>query len=168
MALSLAALPRTTLVRDLVILAVVALLWWCDARGLGGAGVSIAAGLSVAVAAFLLHEWGHLVGALAVGSHVYLPNRVLAPLLFHFDTERNDRRQFLWMSCAGYVTSALGPAVIAALAPLDRLSGRVALGVAVVALIGTLVAEAPMTLRVLRGEPLPKGHAFSVPAPPPS
>jgi hypothetical protein len=156
-------MPRTTIARDLALLAVAALLWWADARGSGSALLAVAAGVSAGVAGFLLHEWGHLAGALAAKSRVHFPDRVLAPLLFHFDTTRNDRRQFLWMSYGGYAGSLAGIALILAFAPLDRLSGRVALGLAAAGALVTFLAEVPTTVRVLRGAPLPTGYAFDVP-----
>lgn len=163
-------MPRTTLLRDLALLALAALLWWQDALARQAASSSTgalilgaAAGVSAAVAGFLLHEWGHLAGALAAGSFVHYPDRLLAPLLFHFDTARNDRRQFLWMSWGGYAASAASVMLIAALAPLHALSGQVALGLAGLGTLVTLVAEVPTTARVLRGAPLPEGYAFRPP-----
>jgi membrane-associated protease RseP (regulator of RpoE activity) len=122
-------------------------------------------GFFTALVGFLLHEWAHLAGALATGSKVHYPNRVLAPLLFHFDTEENDRAQFLAMSYGGYVGSAIGTLAILLFAPLDTLAGRTALGLAVVGGIVTAVAEVPTTVRVLRGGPLPTGYAFVPPRP---
>jgi len=162
--------PRTTLLRDLAALALAAVLWWADAVGPRAPGprsllVATGAGVSAGVVGFLLHEWGHLAAALAAGSHVHYPDRLLAPLLFHFDTARNDRRQFLWMSYGGYAASAVGVALIACLAPLDRWSGQLALGLAGLGMVVTLIAELPTTVRVARGAPLPTGYAF-VPPPP--
>jgi hypothetical protein len=167
-------MPRTTILRDLSLLTLTALLFWQDALSrhavaegaspsLSASILGVAAGVSAALAGFLLHEWGHLAGALAAGSFVHYPNRLLAPLLFHFDTARNDRRQFLWMSWGGYGASALGLLLIAWLVPREALSGRVALGLAGLGLAVTLVAEVPITTRVLRGAPLPTGYAYGPP-----
>lgn len=160
--------PRTTLLRDLAALTIVALMWRLDATGPRDGGIrsmviATGAGVGAALVGFLLHEWGHLTGALMVGSRVHFPNRVLAPLLFHFDTVRNDRRQFLWMSYGGYAASALGVGAIVALAPLDRWSGQLAVGLAGLGTLITLIAEIPTTVRVQRGAPLPKGYAFQQP-----
>jgi hypothetical protein len=162
--------PRTTIVRDLAVLLVTVGFFLEDLRSRGQPGAAawlfgIGAGVLAAVTGFLVHEWGHLAGALAVGSFVHYPNRLLAPLLFHFDTAKNDRRQFLWMSYGGYAGSLVGLAVIAVAYPLDALSGRVALGLAAVGFVVTAVAEVPTTVRVHRGAPLPTGYAFVPPRP---
>lgn len=161
-----------TLGRDLTVVALFALAWWWDAaeRARGGPpsaaalAAAVAAGVSAGAVGFVAHEWGHLAATLLAGGRVFYPNRLLAPLLFHFDAAKNDRRQFLWMSGGGYLASALGVAAIAALAPLSATSGRIALGLAVAGLAATLVGEVPTTLRVLRGAPLPDGYAFRAPA----
>ncbi len=125
--------------------------------------LSVAAGAMTVVSGFLLHEWGHLCGALLAHSHVHYPNRLWAPLLFHFAVERNDRRQFLWMSYGGYIASLIGLFLIVALVPTHRLSGQVALGLTSLGVAVTFVAELPTTVRVLRGGALPSGYAFNPP-----
>lgn len=161
-------MPRTSILRDLAAVFLAALLWWLDvtgprAGGIRSMAIATGAGISAAVVGFLLHEWGHLAGALLVGSRVHFPDRVLAPLLFHFDTVRNDRRQFLWMSYGGYAASVVGVVAIVALAPLHRWSGQVALGLAGLGTLVTMIAEIPTTVRVHRGSPLPTGYAFQQP-----
>lgn len=162
-------MPYRTLVRDLALTALCAAAWWFESsvRGLGSAtewtAASVAAALT-GLAGFLLHEWGHLAATRYAGGHVHYPDRLLAPLLFHFDCTRNDRRQFLWMSAGGYAASLLGVGLIALLVPLHARSGQLALGVGVLGLVATIVGEVPTTLRVARGAPLPRGYAF---APPP-
>lgn len=157
-----------TVVRDSLITIVLVALWSLESRGtrVGPSwALPVLTGFFTALVGFLLHEWAHLAGALATGSKVHYPNRVLAPLLFHFDTEENDRAQFLAMSYGGYVGSAIGTLAILLFAPLDTLAGRTALGLAVVGGIVTAVAEVPTTVRVLRGGPLPTGYAFVPPRP---
>lgn len=162
------SLPRTTIARDTLFFAATVGLWWLERRSSGSTGASAralqtAAGVSAAVVGFLIHEWGHLAGALLAKSRVHYPNRILAPLLFHFDSASNDKRQFLFMSYGGYLASAVGVALIASLAPLDARSGRLALGLAGLGLVVTFVAEVPITVRVLRGAPLPTGYAYGPP-----
>lgn len=125
--------------------------------------VAVMAGVMTAVVGFLVHEWSHLAGARFTGSRVHYPNRLLAPLLFHFDTKENDRAQFLAMSYGGYLGSAVGVAAILLFAPLHELSGMVAAGLASLGMIVTFIAEVPTTVRVLRGAPLPSGYAFVPP-----
>ena len=93
----------------------------------GTRALGVTAGTLVAVAGFLLHEWGHWLGARWTGSVVHYPRTVFAPLLFHFDTRANDRRQFLAMSYGGYLASVAGVGLVVALTDRTAWSGRVAL-----------------------------------------
>ena len=161
-------IPWVSVARDLSIVGATCGVWWVDVSrtapdGGARAAVAVAAGVLAALVGFVVHEWGHLAGSLITRSRVHFPNRVLAPLLFHFDVAHNDRRQFLWMSYGGYAGSAVGVAAIGALATLGTLSGRVALALAGVGTLVTLIAEVPTTLRVARGAPLPDGYAFKAP-----
>jgi hypothetical protein len=56
-------------------------------------------------------------------------------------------------------TLAWMAALIIELAPA-RLSGRLAIGLAWAGVLATFVLELPITLRVLRGAPLPTGSAY--------
>lgn len=105
-------LPVNVLLRD-VALVVMAVALLGASRSLEGSGsalripVALVAGAMLAVVGYLLHEWGHLLAALASRSVVHLPDRITTVFLFRFDTGRNDRRQFLWMSLGGFIASAL-------------------------------------------------------------
>lgn len=163
--------PPISLARDAAVLALTALAWTADLRlasrgGWLGGTVAVAAGTLTALTGFVVHEWGHLAGALASGSTVHFPGRLAAPLLFHFDTARNDRRQFLSMSYGGFAASALVLAVLIATLPLDRLSGRTAAVLAGLGTLVSLVAEVPTAVRVARGAELPSGYAFTPPRAP--
>ncbi len=164
-------MPHVTIARDLALTLLAGVFWFLDRRIAGGwaqprwveLAVAIMAGVMTAVVGFLIHEWSHLAGASVTKSRVHYPNRLLAPLLFHFDTTQNDRTQFLAMSYGGYLGSAIGVAAILLFAPLGELSGLVALGLASLGMIVTFIAEVPTTVRVLRGAPLPSGYAFVPP-----
>ncbi len=163
--------PAISVVRDGAVLALTALAWTAERHvqadgGWIAAAASIAAGTATALAGFVIHEWGHLAGALASGSTVHFPGRLAAPLLFHFDTARNDRRQFLRMSYGGFAASALALAVLIAALPIDRLAGRIAAVLAGLGTLVSLVAEVPTAVRVARGAPLPSGYAFTPPREP--
>jgi hypothetical protein len=118
-----------------------------------------ACGVLVTVTAFLAHEWGHWIGAVASGGRVARP-RGTSAFLFHYDTGRSTRAQFLWMSAGGYVASAIGLAIIAAWADLATASGVVALALSGLGVAVTLVLEVPTTVRVARGGPLPTGGVY--------
>ena len=163
-----AALPRVTVARDASIVALTVAAWTLDTALAGRAGrevpvLGVVTGLATALVGFLAHEWGHLAGALLAGSRVHFPNRLTAPLLFHFDVEHNDRRRFLAMSYGGFAASALALIVMVALFPADRVAGRTALVLAGVGTVVSLVAEVPTAIRVARGAPLPTGYAFTPP-----
>ncbi|MBL8915049.1 MAG: hypothetical protein JNM17_30375 [Archangium sp.] len=144
--------PRHLFIRDLAIVALTAAAWAFE-RG-------VVAGVLTAVCGFLAHEYGHLWASLASGAKVTFPPSALSTLLFHFDSASNTRRQFLWMSFGGYFASAIAVTAIVLLVPLDAWSGRVALALAGVGTIVTLVLEVPITLRVVRGAPLPLDAAY--------
>lgn len=157
--------PRHLALRDVLIVSTAAVLWWLDGavRLQGGApsiAVGVLTGLVTAYVGFLAHEYGHLAASLATGAEVSYPARALSSLLFHFDSARNDRRQFFAMSFGGYGATLLAVAAIALLCPLDRWSGRVALGLAAIGALLTFVLEVPITLRVWRGGALPLGVAY--------
>ena len=157
-------LPRRFIVRELLVLAATTLAWLAEerfyARGDALAFVvAVAAALLTAYAGFLAHEWGHLWFARMAGSVVSYPRSVFSSLLFHFDSARNDRRQFMWMSAGGYLASVLGVTLIILLVPA-RLSGWLAIGLAGAGVLATFLLELPITLRVRRGAPLPTGSAY--------
>jgi hypothetical protein len=161
-------MPPKLVVRDAVVLALTVVAVVVDAEqrlgsGWVGGAAGVVTGALVALSGFLLHEWGHLAGSLGSGAEVFYPSRLAAPLLFHFDVKRNDRRQFLWMSAGGYIASALGLAVVWWLVRLDAWSGRTALLLAGGGTLVTVIVEVPTTIRVARGQPLPGGYAFRDP-----
>jgi membrane-associated protease RseP (regulator of RpoE activity) len=162
--------PARTIARDALVslAAVSALALDVRTRATGASGpaalaLGATAGILVAVAGFLLHEWGHWLGARWTGSVVHYPRSVLAPLLFHFDTRANDRRQFLAMSLGGYLASVVGVGLVVALTDRAAWSGRVALALTVGGMLVTAALEIPTTVRVLRGRPLPDGFAYRPP-----
>ena len=100
------------LVRDALITAACACLWWLDIRaeltGIGGTVVSVLAGLSTGVVAFVAHEWGHAMGSKLSGATIYFADRIISPFLFFFDTDASTKNQFVAMSMGGgYVASAV-------------------------------------------------------------
>ncbi|MFO0596135.1 MAG: hypothetical protein U0228_12540 [Myxococcaceae bacterium] len=151
--------PAHLWLRDVAIVALTALAWWLDVHW-RGVGTAIAAGGLTALSGFLAHEYGHLAASLLTGARVSYPRSPASTLLFHFDSARNDRRQFMWMSFGGYAATAVAVGLIAWLAPLDAWSGRIALGLAGVGMLVTFVLEVPITLRVARGAPLPLDAAY--------
>ncbi len=151
--------------RDVAIAALLIAIWTVERRLTPRDGalfwlLSLLGGLGYAVMGFLLHEWGHLAGSKLSGSIVHPSPSLTNPLLFHFDTGVNDRRQFLWLSFGGYLASAAWLTFVLATLDTSRWSGRLAIGVVVMGVLGTFVAEVPTTVRAWRGAPLPTGAVF--------
>jgi len=155
---------RRLLLRDVLITASCGSLWWLalrgDVSGVGGTALSVLAGLSTGVVAFLGHEWGHALGAKLSGATIYFADRMMSPFLFFFDTAASTKSQFIAMSMGGYIASALAAVLALALLPRDHLAGQVGLAVVGLGIIATFVAEVPTTFRVARGGPMPRGYVY--------
>lgn len=162
------SMPLRFVIRDLVVLLVCAVLWWLDARARGASAIllwtsAIATALATGLCGFLAHEWGHYTGARLTQSRVEFPSRVLAPLLFHFQSAHNTRRQFIAMSLGGYVATTLAIGCIAWCLPHATLAWKLSLGLAGLGALATAVLELPTFFRVLGGAPLPSGFAYEPP-----
>lgn len=158
---------RRFVIRDVTILLVTIMTWWLSstvARDTGlASALSIAAGIGAAVCAYNLHEWGHLVGAHLTNS-VYVPaKRLISPFLFSYDAERNSRGQFLLMSLAGFVATALFVVAFLLWMPQDQAAGRIALRGALVLAGLTVIIEFPIFFRALLGNTVPRTGLFKGP-----
>ena len=85
-------MPWMHAARDLLIVAATLALWRQDAalRGAGGGiavATAVATGIMTAVCGFVVHEWGHFLGALSSRSDVRIPSTPLSLFLFQFDPE---------------------------------------------------------------------------------
>ena len=153
--------------RDAAVIAIVVAFWRLAAPVTAGSGpvadvLGVLAGLAVTLAFYLLHEWGHLAGALATASFVHPPPRLTSRSLFSFDSKRNDRRQFLVMSVGGFVVTGLAVWTAYAELPAELLATRVARGgVGVLALLAVFV-ELPLVFWALLRSDLPPVEAFTV------
>lgn len=149
------------LARDaaLLLVTVLALVYDASARPEGWLWGAFA-GSMVALVGFLMHEWGHWLGARLSGGLVLAPERIWAPFLFAFDTARSTRQQFLWMSVGGYVATVIAVLIIVLLVDPTRPSGMVALGLSVLGMLVTFALEVPTTVRVARGGELPRGGVY--------
>jgi hypothetical protein len=159
------SLPYRHAARDAAIVAATLALWWLDAATRAGGGlaallVAALAGAMTAYCGYLVHEWGHLLGALSARSVVHLPESVLSVFLFQFDSDRNGREQFLRMSMGGFVASIISIAFLLAVLPLQATSGQVALGLVVLGVVATFILEVPVAWLVAHGAPIPRGAAY--------
>lgn len=152
--------PARFIVREAILVTAVGLLWLVEARlpsesTWATQAFRVFVGLATVVPGALLHEWGHLIASLSTRAQVHYPEGWVDKLLFDFDVETNDRRQFLIMSAGGYLGSAVGVTLFVWLLPLDRLSGQVALAGAALGMLVSVIIEMPTTIRVLRGQKPP-------------
>lgn len=152
--------------RDLLLTAITALLWAAliQAKGADSTGMlalQMLTGLLTVLPGYLLHEWGHLIGAWASRSRVQLPERAwTSAFLFRFDIGRNSREQFLAMSAGGFIASTLAVALLLTVLPAHLLASRIALGLTLLGVLATFILEIPPAWRVYRGDPMPDGSAF--------
>lgn len=158
-------IPLKVLIRDLLLIAVSIGLLLLAHRLESGASTwrvpaALLAGVMLAVTGYLLHEWGHLLGALASRSVVHLPAGIGEVFLFRFDTGLNDNRQFLWMSLGGFLASGIVVYVYATQLSFTQLADQTALVLTILGVLATIVLEFPPAWRVLRGGPMPGGVAF--------
>lgn len=154
-------------VRDIVLLVLCMLLWdYTLQQQTAGLNSWLSIPLQTGVAllttlvGFLVHEWGHLLGALAYRAKVHAPHRWYELFLFHFDGRNNTARQFIAMSIGGFIASAIVVAVLLASLPLNTLAGILALAFGSLGVLATFVLEFPTTWRVMRGAPLPSGFVY--------
>jgi hypothetical protein len=159
-------MPWKHALRDLTLVVITLLFWRADATlrhasGLLSVLVAVIAGSLAAFAGYLVHEWGHLLGARVSRSVVRLPASPAEIFLFNFNSDRNSREQFLLMSCGGFLASALVIILFLAVLPFPSLASLVAFALTVAGVIATAVLEIPPFVRVLRGGALPRGGAYA-------
>lgn len=123
-------------------------------------------GFALGVSVFVLHEWGHLVGALLTKSHVLAPAGLTSVFLFSFDSKLNTRRQFLVMSATGFVMTGLALWGVYALLPDEQLATRVARGLVLFLTTLTVFLEFPAVIWACVRSDLPPVETFSKPTPP--
>lgn len=155
--------------RDGLVAAITFALWMQTIEAgpphdVGGFALHLGTALLTVLSGYLVHEWGHLIGAWLIRSTFFLPEHIAAsPFLFRFDNLRNTRRHFTWMVWGGFVSSALLVVFLLVALPKDLLAAQVALGLTALGVIATFVIEVPEFWRVVRGAPLPNGAAFMSP-----
>jgi hypothetical protein len=153
-------------VRDSMIIAITLALWLRTIQlgktdGIALLVVHLPTAALTVISGYLVHEWGHLIGAWLIRSSFLLPASVIAsPFLFRFDNVRNTRRHFLWMAGGGFVSSGLLVVLLLMVLPRDLLAAQLALAGVAVGVLATLVIEVPGFWRVYRGAPLPSGAAY--------
>ena len=147
------------ILRDSVAVTLVIYVW--QLQGAGGLALAIITALLTTALGYLAHEWGHLLGALAVGARIELPATPFESFfLFRFDRATNTRAQFFAMALGGFAASILSVVLFVLLLPGGGLATYLTLGLVGLGVAATLVIEVPEFWRVWRGGPLPNGAAF--------
>lgn len=153
------------LLRDAAAFAAILLLWHQALQlstPLSRAGIAVHAltALATAFAGYLLHEWGHLLGAWGSGSRFALPRPFETFFLFRFDNLHSTRPQFFAMALGGFASSLLTVIALVLLLPRGVLASQIALVLTALGVLATFIIEVPEFLRVARGGPIPNGAAF--------
>jgi hypothetical protein len=144
-------------IRDSSIIAVAILFWWLAADLSSGAGpisdlTGLIGGVLFTLGAYFLHEWGHLLGALATNSAVEPGQSLRSGFLFNFSAEKNTLRQFLVMSFSGFFATGVVAWFAYAVLPDQYLATRVARGAVVFLGSLTVLLEFPLVVwGLLRG-----------------
>lgn len=144
-------------IRDLSIIGVAILFWWLAADLSAGTGpigdlTGLIGGALFTLGAYFLHEWGHLLGALATRSVVEPGRSLRSGFLFSFSAEKNSLRQFLVMSFSGFFATGVVVWIAYAILPGDYLATRVARGAVVFLGSLTVFLEFPLVIwGLLRG-----------------
>ena len=146
-------------IRDAAIVAAAILLWlWLaplSANSQFGDAIGLLAGLALTLVAYVLHEWGHALGAMASGSTLHPPHTLKHISLFSFDTGVNTRAQFAAMSVGGFVVSAFAVAFAYGWLPQEPFAARVARGGITILAAITLFIEVPLLLYGLATNRIP-------------
>jgi hypothetical protein len=127
---------------------------WAVASGLTLAWIvaTVNAILAGYVITGILHEWGHFAGARLAGSvSPVLEKPVKHFFMFDFSFDRNDSRQFVWMSLGGIVTPWLLVLLTLASVPIDNASRAMLLAAFVTRAVQVSVFEVPVTWRAMEG-----------------
>lgn len=130
-----------------------AALAWAEVTGWGIASAAAIAGALIAGSIIppTVHEWGHLAAARLVGAVSPVLDKPKGHFfLFDFAMDKNDTRQFLWMSWGGIVAPWVPVVMIALLVPMAQISSVVLLATLFARAVSVAVFEVPIVLRTSR------------------
>lgn len=155
------------IIRDASIVIAAMLLWWGASSVSAGQGMladlsGFACGLMVGIAAYVLHEWGHVVAALASGSLIYINANTASPFMFSYDSRQNSLKQFVIMSLGGFAVTAAVLGFTYGYLPEPLLATRVARGAAMFLTFLLVVLELPLLLFALATRSVPAAAGVKV------
>jgi hypothetical protein len=153
--------------RDASIIAVALIVWWLVAdlsarEGALGDFTGFVAGLLLGATGFVLHEWGHLLAALATRSVVEPAQSLRSSFIFSFDSRGNSLAQFLVMSVGGFIVTALVVWSFYVYLPDDLLASRVARGAALFLAFLGVSLELPLFLLAIHRRAIPAAVSVRV------
>ena len=146
--------------RDLLFYLLLFLLWqWLAPKsaqpGLMGDFVGVALGGLLALAFYLFHEWGHVLGGLIGRSHMSAAESPRAISLFIYHSNGNSKLQFMLMSFMGFAATALVVWFSYTQLADEQFASRIARGFSLVQVFLALVLELPLVVWALVGKELP-------------
>jgi len=139
------------LTRDLVIIALTAVLWWLLAARSAGTGFGAdfsgwVVGALLFFCAHIVHEWGHYLGAVLTGSRVGIHRKLTSPFFFRFEAEGNSLKQFIAMSFGGFLATGATIAFYYLGLPDEYLASRIGRGGALFGAFLGVTLELPLLL----------------------
>ena len=151
--------------RDTLLVAAILAVWRYAAPvtadpGPRGDFVGFLVGLSLGVAAFLFHEWGHWLGARLGSSAIQAPKSLRTIYLFSYDSKSNSRGQFLAMSFSGFAATGVAVWASYALLPDGELASHVARGAILTLAFLTVFVEFPLVVWSIFTNTLPPVEVF--------
>lgn len=147
--------------RDVVILSTTVAVWQWSLASPGEWLPAIIAAVLTMAAGYLLHEWGHLLGALYKRCVFELPATPFETFfLFRFNRDQNTRPQFFSMALGGFISSIITVIALVIFLPRGELATTLALSLTAAGVLATLIIEVPEFMHVWRGGPIPAGAAF--------
>ena len=155
------------LARDGVLIAVALFVWWLVAERSLGIGMvadfsGFVAGVLLGVSAFVLHEWGHVIGGFVGPSILHANYDLHSPFSFSFDTRRNGLAQFVIMSLGGFAVTAAIVIGFYLWLPAGLLATRVACGAAMFLAFLGVVLELPLFVFAIASGNVPSAAAVKV------
>ena len=146
--------------RDLISFVLLLVLWqWLAPlsaeQGLMGDFIGVSLGGLMALAFYLTHEWGHVLGGILGRSHMSAASDPKAISLFIYHSEGNSKPQFMLMSFGGFLATACLVWFSYTLLPADLFASRIAQGFSLVQVFLALVLEMPLVIWALFAKKLP-------------
>jgi len=118
--------------------------------------LAVLLGVMGGLCAWVLHEWGHVLGASLARSTLRAPKKLFSVYLFGFDNKAHTRGQFVVMALGGFVATGLVFAFVMLALPQDLLATKVLRGLVLLEVAVTALLEVPgLILGIVAYDKLP-------------